>query len=195
MKSILKPVLCWGVCVLAGTTLAQAPEESGTKRSSETTAATAREAGQSQKFCRLRDLDGARVNDAQGNKIGDIKDILMNPQQGEAFASIDVSGGRYAVVPIQALTVTKPGGMIRNAQVTLNTTKEMLESGPTLAKNEWQNLDDPSFTQKVYSHYKLQPPSGAMGGTTSTGMGGAATGVGSSQTTNSGQPESAPQPK
>ncbi len=194
MKSIFKPVLCWGVCLVTGTTLAQAPDYSGTSRSSDTTGATTRETGQSQKFCRVRDLDGARVNDAQGNKIGDVKDILINPQQGETFAAIDVSGGRYAVVPIQALTVSKPGGMVRHAQVTLNATKEELQSGPTLAKNEWQNLDDPSFTQKVYSHYKLQPPSGAMGGTSATGMSGAATGLGSGQTTNSAQPEPS-QPK
>jgi sporulation protein YlmC with PRC-barrel domain len=167
MKKTLKWILCCGVCALTGVASAQVyydgaspltPTGTDTNRMTES-----RDAGESQKFCSSKDIVGADVKDAQGNKLGDIDDVLINPKSGETFASIGVSGGRYAVVPIKSLNVTRSAGLLRNAEVKLNATKASLESGPTVARNEWKNLDDPSFTQSIYSHYKLAKPS-AMGG-------------------------------
>lgn len=193
MKARLRPVLGCALCVLSGTCVAQIFDYGAPMpRTTETNRA---DAGHSQKFSRSKDLVGASVKDAQGNKLGSIDEILMNTRQGETFASIEVSGGRYALVPIQALSITRPAGMIRDAEVALNTTKVALQSGPTVAKNEWQNLDNPSFTQRIYSHYSLQPPTAAMGGSAGQSLGGAATGAGSSQTTNSAPQQSVPMPK
>gem|GEM_PF-3785378 len=118
---------------------------------------------QSQTFYSSKDLIGADVKDNSGNKLGDIQDVLISPKSGETFASVEVDGGRQAVLPIQALNVSRPAGVLRNAEVTINSTKEELQSGPTLARNEWQQLDSPSFVQSIYRHYKIQQPSSAMG--------------------------------
>jgi hypothetical protein len=59
----------------------------------------------------------------------------------------------------------------RKADVTLNTTKEELESGPTIQNEEWDKLDARSFTQSIYSHYKLQAPA-SVGGVGATSLGG-----------------------
>lgn len=165
-KSLFSLALCISAAAASAQVLpneAWLPQTSDTNRPGSTQEKTQ---SQSQNFSSSKDLVGANVKDSQGNKVGDISELLINPRTGEAFASIGVDGGRYAVIPIQALNVNRPGGVLRNAEVTLNTSKESLRSGPTLARNEWQQLDSPSFVQSIYRHYNVQQPS-AMGGSES----------------------------
>jgi len=140
----------------------------GTKTTDPNPAASAREAGKSKHFSRSKDLVGANVKNAQGQKLGDISEIYVNPQNGQTLAAIDIGSHRHAIVPLQALRVSPPASALRNAEVTLNKSKADLEGGPVIAGNAWQKLDDPSFTQNVYSHFNLQAPT-AVGGTGSSG--------------------------
>jgi hypothetical protein len=186
MKTSLKWILCLGACIATSTTFSQ-PYNYGTPASATndtnrvSSSSKASEDGQSQTFCSSKDLVGAAVKDSAGNKLGDIHELYVNPKNGETFASLGVSGGRYALLPLQALTVTRPGGMIRNAELSLNTTKQALESGPTVAKNEWNRLDNPSFIQSIYSHYNVQQPS-ATGGVSDRSLGGTSSGESQSNT-------------
>ncbi len=166
MKSQLKWILfCTGACMIAGAVSAQEYGHSstpGTTTSSEQRSHM-QSTGTTDQYFHAKDLVGEEAKDGQGNRLGKIEDIIFNPQKNETFAAIGVSGGRWALVPWQALTVSSTGTRGKE-QVTLNTTKDALQSGPTITKNEWQSLNDPSFTQKVYSHYNVQAPA-AMGGT------------------------------
>jgi hypothetical protein len=168
---------CAGACLLAGNAFAQVDQ--GTPRTSD------RESGKSQ-FCKSKDLVGANIKDSQGQKVGDIKELFLNPQNSQTFASVDVGKDRHALVPVQALTVTPSRGAFKNAEVTINKTKADLESAPSVKDNEWSMLDDPSFTKKIYSHFNIQPPS-AVGGTGASS--GATTGAGSTDTKSSTTPQ------
>lgn len=159
---------CAGATLIAAPCFAQATYKSPTGTSATngnygTTGTT-----QSMQFCRSKDLVGADIKDAQGQKIGDINEVYINPRSGETLATVDLSGHRYGVVPIQAFQVVAPAGTFRNAQVTLNKTKAELESGPVITGNDWQKLDDPTFTRSVYSHYNIQQPA-AVGSASSPG--------------------------
>lgn len=167
-------MLCAGACLLPAIGFAQ--DDTSTK----TSGTSSREMGKSQQFCTSKQLVGADVKDSAGEKIGDIKEIYLNPQNGQTFASLDIGKGRHAVVPVQALKVTPSHSALRNAEVTINKTKADLESAPTVTNNQWSNLDDPSFTQRVYSHYNVQPPSAAGGTGASSG---ASIGAGDTSTT------------
>jgi sporulation protein YlmC with PRC-barrel domain len=184
MKKTLKWIACCSVCAMTGTAaLAQSeypelllPTARETNALNRTTQSDERNEGRaeqqkSSRFHHAKNLVGADVKDSSGTKLGDVSDLLINPQTGEVFASIEVSGNRYALVPVQALRVTAAEGLLRNAEVTLNSTRQALESGPTIARNEWQKLDSSTFTQTIYSHYRVQQPS-AMGGAADSSMGG-----------------------
>jgi hypothetical protein len=130
----------------------------------------------SQEFSNSRTLIGATVRDPQGNRLGTVHDVVLSPRNGETFAAIRVGFRTYALVPIQALTITPGTGILnRKAEVTLNSTKENLENGPTIRNGEWDQLDNPTFTQSVYTHYQMQPPT-AVGGT-GGGFGGTSSGT------------------
>lgn len=177
---------CTSLCLLAGTTFAQ--YDYGAPMPSKSESSASQQSKHSQDFYVSKDLVGAKVKDAQGEKLGEIDEVLINPQKGETFAAIGVERGRQALVPLQAMNIERGKGMLRNAEVTLNATKETLQSGPTVAKSEWQSLDNPSFTQSIYSHYKLEAPS-AVGG---AGSPGGVSGGSQSSTNNQVQPQEQP---
>src|SRR5215831_9802539 len=110
-----------------------------------------RDSAKSRQFCRSKDLVGAMVRDPDGKRLGSISEIYLNAQTGEAIAAIGLSARQFALVPLQALKVTAPEGTFRNAEVTLNRSKSDLESGPMITTNELYKLDDPGFTQTIYS--------------------------------------------
>lgn len=174
MRKVQATSIMCALCMAAGTAFAQSSVSTPTStdynrdrvRSTDDT-----KAGESTTFFKSKDLVGANIKDSQGDKVGDISELLVNHKSGETFAAVGVRDGRSALIPIQALSVTRPAGMVRNAEVTLNMSKQDLESGPTIAKNEWSRLDDQGFVQSIYSHYNVQQPS-AMGGESGAGLSG-----------------------
>lgn len=133
-----------------------------------------------QPFQHANELIGTEIRNPQDHqKLGKISDLVFNPQTGEMFAAIEVERGRYAVVPWQALTVTS--GSRGKAQITLNSTKRALAAGPGLKSDQWETMNDPSFTRSVYSLYNLQPPT-ATGGVGTGTIEGTSTGTGTGTT-------------
>ena len=157
--------LCVGVSLLTGSALAQSQSVPylPTGRDRVVGDANTNAKSQSRQLFKTGDLIGADVKDSQGEKVGDITELYLNPQTGGALAVIDIEGSRDAVMPLQGLTVRSPSSGLVNAEVTLKKTGADLKSGPTIGNNEWSRLDDASFTRQIYSHYDVQPPS-AMGG-------------------------------
>ena len=163
-------ILCQTALLLTGTCFGQAGYSflpHNMSNTNETTTAT-----RSTSFNRTKELLGAEVKDTQNQKLGDIYDIVFNPKTGQSFAAISVGHDSYALVPPQALTITPGNGILSHKDnVTLNATKETLQSAPTIANDDWQKLDTTSFTQGIYSHYNVQGPT-AVGGVSPSSLGG-----------------------
>lgn len=187
---ITKWILCGTACTLAGTSLAQVdqavpPSVSHVAPTNHT--AVTPEPGQSQQFCRAKDLVGADVKDTDGHTLGSIDDVLFNPKNGEAFVAVGIGDGMYSVIPSQALKVTTGAGLAgHKADVTLNATSEILRAGPIIKENQWEHLDNPGFTESVYIHYHLLSPS-AIGGAGAPG--GVLNGADTSRTNKLDQPK------
>ena len=118
---------------------------------------------QGQGAFRAGNLIGTEAKDAQGHELGKVKDFTLNPQTGEMFALIDIGSGRWATVPWQLVKVnTDSKG---NLVVTVNTPKSVLQGAPSVTKDQWNSLQDPTYTQRVYSYFQIQPSGmGAPGG-------------------------------
>lgn len=109
-------------------------------------------------FFHAKDIVGLTVKDSAGEKIGKIHDVVVNPRDGETFAAINIGEDRCALVPAQELNVTAGTGWFERYQVTVNTTKGEVQSGPSVKENDWQALDNPAFTQDIYKRYNLRVP-------------------------------------
>jgi sporulation protein YlmC with PRC-barrel domain len=102
---------------------------------------------------------GADVENPQGDKLGDIKDIVLDPATGRVRYAVLASGGflglgeKYFVIPWEALT-SKAG---EKGDFILNVDKDKLKNAPGFDKNNWPNMADHNWAEQVYAFYGITP--------------------------------------
>jgi len=106
-------------------------------------------------------LVGMDVRNPQNEKLGDIKDLVVDLPSGRiAYAVMSVGGflgvgDKYIAVPPNELHLAADGrGLILNAD------KARLQSAPGFAKNNWPDINNPSW--RTHSSY-WQPGGTALG--------------------------------
>jgi PRC-barrel domain len=120
--------------------------------------AAGKNAGAQQSF-QASKVIGKRAKSAQGEEIGRVSDLVVNPHTGETFALVDMGRRRgMAPIPWQLINMGSP----EQRDLIVNKPKDVLNSAPTLTEQQWSNLNDPKFTQRIYAYYGVQPPA-AMG--------------------------------
>jgi hypothetical protein len=185
-KQLTTMVSTASLALLAGPAFAQsASDRTTTPGSSSAYQSSGTQSGtqSQQQFFQAKNLLGEKVKNSQDQSLGTLKDIVFHPQNGQFFAAIDIGGSRYALVPWQALNVSSTGK--NKYEITMNSTKESLQSGPTVMRDQWDELNNPTFVQGIYSHYNVQPP--AMGGSLGAGTSGSTSGSSSSSSTLPGE--------
>jgi sporulation protein YlmC with PRC-barrel domain len=117
----------------------------------------------STKSCRVSEFMGTSVVDQNGQQIGQIKDIVLQPQTGKAeLAIISLS------LPNQMDKLTAvPWRLLRPAseanKVMLTTDREKLMSATTFETSRWPEFDA-TYNQRVYAHYGLTYPAAVGAG-------------------------------
>jgi sporulation protein YlmC with PRC-barrel domain len=115
-------------------------------------------------------LIGSKVKTSSGETVGQIDDVLIDPNGQIRLAVLGVGGflgigEKKTPVPWQAISATA------NQDFTLNIDRQKLKNAPTIDKNqtagEWAT---PNFMTEVYAHYGIQP-SGPVGGTGTGALG------------------------
>jgi sporulation protein YlmC with PRC-barrel domain len=102
---------------------------------------------------------GADVVNPQGDKLGDIKDVVFDPATGRIQYAVLGAGGflgvgeKYFAIPWEALT-SKAGD---KGDFILNVDKEKLQNAPSFDKNNWPNMADRNWAQQVYAYYGVTP--------------------------------------
>lgn len=102
---------------------------------------------------------GADVENPQGEKLGDIRDIVLDPATGRIRYAVLGAGGflglgeKYFAIPWTALT-SKAG---EKGDFILNVDKEKLKNAPGFDKDHWPNMADRSWAEQVYAYYGAKP--------------------------------------
>lgn len=97
--------------------------------------------------------DTSVVNTA-GEDLGTIEDLMIDPNAGRIqYAVLDFGGflgigDKLFAVPLEAFTVDTA-----NERLTLDVTKDRLESAPGFDKSNWPSTADPAFVENVYDFY------------------------------------------
>ncbi len=105
-------------------------------------------------------LTGATVLDPQSRKLGQIKDVLLDAQTGQAtFVVLDAeapgSGHAMLVVPYQALRVSFNPADHRQS-VVLGLRADQVRAAPQIQNNQWQMLQNPQFLQEARNFYQIR---------------------------------------
>jgi hypothetical protein len=104
-------------------------------------------------------LIGNDVYNAEGEDLGDIKEIMLDMSRGEisyavlSFGSFLGMGSKLFAVPWSALTLDT-----ENKRFTLNVPKDRLERAPGFDRGKWPNMADQSWAKGIHSYYGTTLP-------------------------------------
>lgn len=133
----------------------------------------------------------AQVKSQDGQQIGQIEDLIANPQTGKIEFAIVSKGDKLCPIPMQLLQPqqgtssttgttetpgtttpsTTPGATARSGAQGQKVTfvaqvdQQKLQQAPSFSRTQWPEISQ-SWSQQVYSHYGVQPE--AAGGTGSS---------------------------
>jgi sporulation protein YlmC with PRC-barrel domain len=115
----------------------------------DTTAAKAQMDAKLNGMIRLGKFGEFKVNDAKNDKLGDVKDLILDAQQGKLqYGVIDFGGflgiGEQTVaVPWQRFTLNAPAGATASANLTLDVTEQTLRNAPKFDISKWPAWPQP----------------------------------------------------
>lgn len=94
------------------------------------------------------------VYDLKGEKLGSVKEIMLNIQTGKisyvvlSFGGFLSVGEKLFAVPWSALTVDT-----ENKRFVMDTNEERLKVAPGFDKDNWPNMADPAWEKTVHAYY------------------------------------------
>lgn len=103
-------------------------------------------------------LTGDTVKNLQGEKLGTIKDLMIDTGSGRiAYAVLDFGGflgigGKLFAVPWSSFQVATAEKCLK-----LDTDKKMLEAAEGFDPDNWPDMADRTWGQKVHTHYGATP--------------------------------------
>ncbi len=106
---------------------------------------------------RASKLLGVHVNNAAGERIGSVDDLVIDPNTGRTvYVALGVGG----VLGIGEKLFAVPFGAFKmhhekdELTFVLDTTKEKLEASPGFDKNHWPDFADPKWTNQIDEYYR-----------------------------------------
>jgi len=199
MRKAFLPITVVCAAMLSASTWAQSqgdqsremsPDQSTKSWSSKHLSATGR---MEERSVRASKLNGAQVNDSSGNRIGQIQDILLNPQTGKIdFAVLSLNASRSSSLNNESGSRNTTGNLSENGAMTSTSGKlvpvpwSLLKTSassqysasseqPVFTLNvdqsklqnaptiSWSDLSQSQWRQRVYSYYGVSSDS-SMGG-------------------------------
>lgn len=110
---------------------------------------------------RLMGADTLLGNDVYNNRdedLGDIKEIMLDMQSGRVAYAVLSFGGFLGVgeklfaVPWNALKLDTV-----NKRFVLDVDKERLSNAPGFDKDDWPDMQDPTWSQEIHAYYGTKP--------------------------------------
>jgi sporulation protein YlmC with PRC-barrel domain len=105
-------------------------------------------------------LMGNDVFNADGEDLGDIKEIMLDMRSGRVSYAVLSFGGflglgeKLFAVPWAALKLDT-----ENKRFTLNVSHQQLEGAPGFDKNHWPDMADTTWERSIHAFYGTQPHS------------------------------------
>lgn len=99
-------------------------------------------------------LSGDDVYDTKGEKLGSIKEIMLDIENGKvcyvvlSFGGFLSLGEKLFAVPWSALTVD-----IDNKRFVMDTDEERLKEAPGFDADNWPNMADTTWEKSVHAYY------------------------------------------
>jgi sporulation protein YlmC with PRC-barrel domain len=103
-------------------------------------------------------ISGDKVVNRQGEDLGDIKDLMIDVDNGRvAYAVLEFGGflglgSKLFAVPLSAMELDS-----ENHRFIFDQTEESLKNAPGFDKDHWPDFADRVWGGSVHSHYGVRP--------------------------------------
>lgn len=107
---------------------------------------------------RLSKLIGTNLKTANGEDLGAVKDVVVDPQSGRirfAIVAVDAGNGVEALAPIPWKAVN----IHSEKEYVATIDKNKLKNGPRMSSEQWDKLMQPDYVVQIYRFYGFAPPS------------------------------------
>ncbi|MBL8879765.1 MAG: PRC-barrel domain-containing protein [Phycisphaerales bacterium] len=101
---------------------------------------------------KARDLMGKEVRNANNEQLGNVTDLIVDPDAGRIIYAIVTYRNKLFAIPFSAIPLRQdakffelPGG------------KELLQDSVAFTKESYPNFADKSWATKTHTHYKVDP--------------------------------------
>lgn len=134
----------------------QAQQQSQQRQQSQQASSQIRPASQDPRGMEASDLIGWEVSTQNGDKLGDLKDLIVDTSSGKLLYGVVASGGvlgvgeTLRVVPVKALKQDNVNG---DDRLTLNIDKAKWDQGPVFAEDQLASLSQDQRRQQIFQHY------------------------------------------
>ncbi|GAB4234520.1 MAG: hypothetical protein Kow00121_62250 [Elainellaceae cyanobacterium] len=115
-------------------------------------------------FLRAKDIMNTRVENPQGDNLGNIEDLVLDIDEGRiAYAVLSFGGflglgDKLFAIPMEALRLTRRDGALASDQIlVLNVEKDRLKNAPGFDKDHWPNMADQNWGNDIYNYYGYRP--------------------------------------
>ena len=102
-------------------------------------------------------LTGDDVYNHKNEKLGDIKEIMLNTYSGRVCYVVLSTGGVFSIgeklfaVPWKALSLDT-----EHKRFVLNVEKEKLENAPGFNTDHWPNMADETWANSIHNYYEIE---------------------------------------
>ncbi|HMB52499.1 MAG TPA: PRC-barrel domain-containing protein [Thermoanaerobaculia bacterium] len=103
-------------------------------------------------------LLGDNVTNPQGEDLGEIKELMIDPQTGHVAYAVLSFGGflglgdKLFAIPFSSLNLEKD-----KKHFVLDVPKERLKNAPGFDKDDWPNVADRKWGQEIHTYYGVTP--------------------------------------
>lgn len=101
---------------------------------------------------------GTEVRNEQGDYLGRVTDLLIDPENGKIAFAVLSRGGvlgiptRFAAVPFGALTPNP-----EKKAYLLDVSREKMASAPTFSRDQWPDVSNREWDKEIYTYYGQAP--------------------------------------
>jgi sporulation protein YlmC with PRC-barrel domain len=100
-----------------------------------------------------RKIIGRQIQTTQGQKVGELKDIVVDLESGRILYTIVSAGGFLGINDELTVVPTGAFSSSSDARLTIDADKQKLTAAPRFTKDREANLRDVEFAKQVYQHF------------------------------------------
>jgi sporulation protein YlmC with PRC-barrel domain len=112
---------------------------------------------------RISEMIGTTVENTQGDNLGEIHDVVVDPSDGNIAYAVLAGGGflglgeKYFAIPWRAFqAVTDDDDKTEVERMILDADKDRMQNAPGFDKDNWPDMANPEWGQTVHAYYGQQ---------------------------------------